>query len=104
MKETLTMNDLNIILEDYAVLAETSECNVSCIVIVRHEDAQAARDVMHQAMNIWFNYLESDERFDLLDDQIINGLESAGINFIMPEFEEIAFVAREKTCVVYEPV
>jgi len=47
------MNDL---LRGKTIFAETSECELSCIIVVDNDDADVARKVIEQARNTWFNY------------------------------------------------
>jgi len=77
------------ILKDKTILAEISENDIGCLVIVDNNDVAAATEAIEQARNIWRNHEDSDERMDLLSDQIAYILNGRNIDYYMPDFVEV---------------
>jgi hypothetical protein len=77
------------ILKDKTIIAEISENDIGCLIIVENKDVAVAKDAIAQARNIWLNYEDSDEHMDLLSDQIAYVLDGRYINYFMPDFEEV---------------
>jgi hypothetical protein len=77
------------ILKGKTILAEISENDIGCLVIVDNKDFSVASEAIEQARNIWLNHEESDEHMDLLSDQIAYILDGRSINYYMPDFEEV---------------
>ena len=77
------------VLKGKTILAEISENDIGCLVIVDNKDVDATTDAIRLARNIWLNHEDSDEHMDLLSDQIAYILDGRNIVYYMPDFEEV---------------
>ena len=77
------------ILKGKTIIAEISENDLGCLIIVENKDATVAKDAIEQARIIWLEHEDSDEHMDLLSDQIAYVLDGRGISYFMPDFEEV---------------
>ena len=82
------LGTLNELLKDVTIFVEISEGDVGSLIIVKRSDKMAATGAIEWAKNIWFNHEGSDERVDMLADQISFRLEEMGIEHLMLDFDE----------------
>ena len=76
------------LLDGKMIIVSTSDCELDFVLIINRKDYAATMNTVEQAKKEFFDY-DNTVEFELLTDYVSEKLEVAGIEFIMPDFEEI---------------